>query len=93
MKKHEIKVQEQHTPTTTYGTRAARRAPKLTMVGKWLEQAGFIAGTTAEIEVSAGVLVIRVKQTTRVEEPRPIMKATKRAPWADVREELTQAFH
>ena len=91
-----VKVQEVYTPGTQIPPRPARRAPKLTLAGLWLALAGFTAGTTTEIEVNDGLLVVRRAGAPAVEET-PTRTGWENEPvtgdWADVREELTIYRH
>ena len=60
MNVRKVKVQRTHTPRSFFPPRRnARTTAKLTISGRWLEQAGFTAGTHAHIELTPQGLLIR----------------------------------
>jgi hypothetical protein len=52
-----IKIAENYTPSSNRSTGFTIR-PKLTLSGKWLEEAGFLPSNHIEVEVEEGRLII-----------------------------------
>jgi hypothetical protein len=56
-----IKLQANYVPKNDYRKTFAIR-PKLTLSGKWMEEAGFLPSTLINVEVQFGKLVITSKE-------------------------------
>jgi hypothetical protein len=57
-----IKLGENYVPQSSNRSTGFIKRPKLTITGKWLEQAGFLPSEFINIEVEFGKLVITTKQ-------------------------------
>ena len=56
-----IKLQPNYVASNNHGTGYTIR-PKLTLSGKWMEEAGFLPSTLINVEVQFGKLVITSKE-------------------------------